>query len=291
MPNKRVVVTGGSGRIGQATVRLLHHTCDVVIFDQIRPALASDLSQVHVIVGDHTNLGQLCEAFHEADAVIHLSAIPGLGPQTEYEVFRTNILGTFAVHQAAALSHVPVVISASSQSAFGWAWGTRQFLPRYLPLDEAHPDEPDEGYGLSKVAGEQIAWAFARKTGMRTVALRPPMVTSKGTYGRVLASNAARQWRATLFSYLDVEDLARAFQAALEAEDVSMEAFNVAADDSLCREPLSDLLPRLDERFRELAQLLTGTQPMVSNAKAKRMLKWSPRVSWRHEVGEVSAAQ
>jgi nucleoside-diphosphate-sugar epimerase len=149
--------------------------------------------------------------------------------------------------------------------------------------DEQHPDEPDDAYGLSKVIGEQIAWSFHRKTGMRTVVLRPPLVLAPGDYGKILQSSAAQQWRATLFSYVDVRDLARAFRLALERRDVVCDVFNVAADDALAEEPLSDLLPRLDPRLAPLAGALRDNQPMVNNAKLKRLLGWTPQHSWQDE--------
>lgn len=276
----RVVVTGGAGRIGAWVVKALRADHEVVIFDRTPP---KEQVKARVVIGDHADLGQLCEACAGAAAILHLSAIPGLGPQTEAVVFQTNVLGTYAVHQAAALLGIDTVVSTSSQSAYGWAWGKRDFLPRYLPLDEQHPDEPDEAYGLSKVVGEQIAWSFHRKTGMRTMVLRPPLVLAPGDYGRVMLSSAAQQWRATLFSYVDVRDLAQAFRLALERREVVCEAFNVAADDALAEEPLSDLLPRLDPRLAALAGSLRDNQPMVSNAKIKRLLGWVPQHSWQDE--------
>lgn len=276
----RVVVTGGAGRIGAWVVKELQDDYDIVIFDRKRP---EERLKARVVLGDHADLGQVCEACAGADAILHLSAIPGLGPQTESVIFQTNVLGTYASHAAAAMLGIGAVISTSSQSAYGWAWGRRDFLPRALPLDEAHPDEPDEAYGLSKVVGEQIAWSFHRKTGMRTIVLRPPLVLNPGDYGRALQGNAARHWRPTLFSYVDVRDLARAFRLALERREVLCDSFNVAADDALADEPLSDLLPRLDPRLASLAGNLSGNQPMVSNAKIKRLLGWQPQHSWQDE--------
>jgi nucleoside-diphosphate-sugar epimerase len=276
----RIVVTGGAGRIGAWVVKELQDHYDVVVFDRTRP---KERLHAKVVIGDHADLGQLCEACAGAGAILHLSAIPGLGPQTEAVVFQTNVLGTYAVHQAAAILGIDTVVSTSSQSAYGWAWGKRDFLPRYLPLDEHHPDEPDEAYGLSKVVGEQIAWSFHRKTGMRAIVLRPPAVMMPGDYGTILQSSGAQQWRATLFSYIDVRDLARAFRLVLERRDVVCDVFNVAADDALAAEPLCDLLPRLDPRLAPLAGALRDNQPMVSNAKIKRLLGWAPQHSWQDE--------
>jgi nucleoside-diphosphate-sugar epimerase len=276
-----VLVTGGAGRIGDYVVAELQDDYDVIVFDRVVP---TERRRASYRIGDHEDLGHLCDACAGATAIVHLSAIPAPQTYPDQVVFRTNVVGTFNVHQAAALLGIETVISTSSQAAYGWGWGSRDFLPRYLPLDEEHPDEPDDAYGLSKVAGEQIAHAFHRKTGMRTIILRPPLVTFPGSYAQLRDRSAvSSSWRSTLLTYVDVRDLARAFRAALEHREITHDIFNVAADDSLAPEPLCELLPRLDPRFAGLTEGLTGDQPMVSNRKIKQSLGWVPRHSWRTE--------
>ncbi len=278
----RIVVTGGAGRIGGYVVAELQDQYDVVVLDRTLPATRHN---ARYRIGNHEDLGEVIDACQGASAILHLSAIPAPRTYPDQVVFRTNVIGTFTVHQAAALLGIDTVISTSSQSAFGWAWGSRDFLPRYLPVDEQHPDEPDDAYGLSKVLGEEIAHTFHRKTGMRAVILRPPMVTGPTGYAE-LRRNARTEpetWWPALMGYVDVRDLATAFRLALEHREVMHDTFNVVADDSLALEPLCDVLPRIDERFHELARPLTGSQPMVSNAKIKRLLGWRPRHSWQSE--------
>ena len=55
----------------------------------------------------------------------------------------------------------------------------------------------------------------------------------------------------------------------------------VVADDSTVAEPLCDLLPRLNPAVGERASGLTGTQSVFTNARAKEILGWKPRHSWR----------
>lgn len=285
---ERIVVTGGAGRIGGHVVEELQDDYDVVVFDRVLP---STRHRARCRVGDHEDLGQVVDACRGASAILHLSAIPAPRTHPDQTVFRTNVMGTFTVHQAADVLGIETVISTSSQSAFGWAWtetdrvARGEFLPRFLPLDETHPDEPDDAYGLSKVVGEQIAHAFHRKAGMRAIVLRPPLVTFPGGYTdlRRRIEEGQRTWGGALFTYVDARDLATAFGAALERRDVHHDVFNVAADDSLATEPLRDLLPRLDSRLADVARPLSGTRPMVSNAKIKRVLGWQPRHSWRAE--------
>lgn len=268
----RILVTGSAGRIGGPVCAALHAAGhEVVGFDRVRAPRG------RTIVGEHTDLGQLVQAARGCAAIVHLSAIPSPGGVPDLEVFRTNVLGTYNAHAAAAALGMETVVSTSSQSAFGWAWGHRVTLPRRLPIDESEPDEPDDDYGLSKQVGEQIAASFHRKTGMRALVVRPPLVASPGD--DLSSALASPDWRPCLFSYIDVRDLAEVFRLAVERQEVRHEVFNVCADDALATEPLASLLPRLDPRFADvpgLETLIMG-RPMVDNARAKRLLGWSPR--------------
>jgi nucleoside-diphosphate-sugar epimerase len=221
-------------------------------------------------------------------AIAHLSAIPAPRTHPNPTVYRTNVMGTFNVHEAAVLANVPLVISTSSQSAYGFAWQHRPFLPRYLPLDEQHPDLAQDTYGLSKMAGEQIAHGFHRRCDLRVCVLRPPWVVFPEEYqaGLKAVLAAPQAWADHLFSYVDVRDLAVVYRLALEApaELIQGEVFNVAADDALATIPLAELLPQLDPELAAMAARLTGSQPMVSAARLKERLGWQPRFSWRDMI-------
>ena len=149
----KVIVTGGAGRIGRYVVaELAQAGHEVISFDQARPP--DPVPGVRYRIGDHEDLGQVVELCQGAGAIAHLSAIPAPRTYPNATVFRTNVMGTFNVHEAAVLMGVPLVVSTSSQSAYGFAWHHRPFLPQYLPIDEAHPCLSQDAYGLSKMVGE-----------------------------------------------------------------------------------------------------------------------------------------
>lgn len=282
-----ILVTGGAGGIGTYVVAELARAGHAVIsFDRQLPA-ERDWSVQHR-VGDHESLGDLVEVSAGVDAIVHLSAIPHPRTHPNPTVFRTNVIGTFNVHEAAAICGVPLVVSTSSQSAYGFAYQHRPFLPKYLPLDEDHPDLSQDSYGLSKMVGEQIAHGFHRRNDMRVCSIRPPWVVLPPYYSGERFRDMVRpaSWNGTLFSYLDVRDLATVFRMVVEApaEQIQDEVFNVAADDALALEPLAELLPRLEPALEPLAGNIKGHASMVSAERIKRRLGWSPRYSWRDFV-------
>jgi nucleoside-diphosphate-sugar epimerase len=283
----KVLVTGGAGQIGRYVVEELSQAGhDVVVLDQGVPQ--QRIKGVQYRIGDHEQLGHVVELCPGTDAIIHLSAIAAPGTWSNTTVFRTNVMGTFNVHEAAVIANVPLVVSTSSQSAYGFAYQYRPFMPHYLPMDENHPDLSQDPYGLSKIIGEEIAHTYHRRCDLRVCSLRPPWVIQPDVYDDNFAQilQEAKSWNGMLYSYVDVRDLATAFRLVLEAPPsvIQDEVFNVAADDALATTPLAELLPRLDPRFVDMAKDLTGSQSMVSAQRLKRTLGWQPKYSWRDFV-------
>ena len=282
----KLLVTGGAGMIGGYVVaELARAGHEVVSFDQTQPA--ERVPGVRYRIGDHEDLGQVVELCPGMDAVVHLSAIPAPRTYPNATVFRTNVMGTFNVHEAAVIAGVPFVVSTSSQSAYGFAWQHRPFLPYYLPLDEKHPDLSQDAYGLSKMVGEEIAHGFHRRCDLRVCSIRPPWVVRPDHYeshvGPVLKT--PKEWN-VFFAYVDVRDLAVAYRMVLEAppDKVQDEVFNIVADDALAVEPLAELLPRLEPALKEMAAGLTGRQSGISAERIKQKLGWRPRHSWRDVI-------
>jgi nucleoside-diphosphate-sugar epimerase len=283
----KILVTGGSGGIGRYVVAELAQAGHAVVsLDQQVPQ--ERVHGVHYRIGDHEDLGHLVEVSAGKDAIVHLSAIPAPRTHPNPTVFRTNVMGTFNAHEAAAVCGVPLVVSTSSQSAYGFAWQHRPLLPLYLPLDEDHPDLSQDSYGLSKMVGEQIAHGFHRRNDMRVCSIRPPWVTHPANYENEWFRQHLQptEWQGALFSYIDVRDLAVAYRLVVEApaELIQDEVFNIAADDSLALEPLAELLPRLDPGLAPFAASIPGNASMVSSERIKLRLGWRPQYSWRDFV-------
>jgi nucleoside-diphosphate-sugar epimerase len=262
---------------------------EVVVFDQKRPQ--ERVQDVHYRLGDHEDLGQIVEICPGADAIAHLSAIPAPQTYPDTVVFRTNVMGTYNVHEAAVLAGVPLVVSTSSQSAYGFAYQHRPFMPLYLPLDEDHPDLSQDAYGLSKMVGEEIAHGFHRRCDLRVCSIRPPAVIHPDAYSGYFKRSleTPEEWDGALFAYVDVRDLAVAYRMVLEApaDIIQDEVFNIVADDAMVKEPLAELLPRLDPALTEMAANLTGSQSMVSAERFKQKLGWRPVYSWRDVIDDT----
>ena len=280
----RVVVTGGAGRIGRWVVReLVGRQHEVTIYDRVPPSEVPP--GVEYKLGDCEDLGGVYDVLRGHDAVIHLAAIPSNRVHPYPTVFRTNVLSTYHVGEAAGRLGLRKLVAASSINALGLTMAERPFNPAYLPIDEEHPRLPQDAYSLTKLIDEEILGALHRRTGLQTVAIRPPLML----YGDPAAERATVQHRLdrpelsarVMWVYCDVRDLAQGFRLAVEDETLGNETFFITADDALAREPLATLLPRHFPGLEAMAQGLTGTSPAVVSTRAKRLLGYQPRYSWR----------
>src|SRR4051794_358955 len=127
----KIVVTGGSGRLGsRLLVELIEHGYDVLSVDQQKPKQEICKS----VAANLQNLGEVFEVMKGADAVIHLGAIPGLGGFSDDTIFRNNVLGAYHVLEAASTLGMRKAVIASSESSYGFFWAPKEFSPIFIPV-------------------------------------------------------------------------------------------------------------------------------------------------------------
>jgi nucleoside-diphosphate-sugar epimerase len=283
----RVVLTGGAGRIGRWVVReLLSRGHEITVFDRVAPS--EQPSGVRYKLGECEDLGAVYDVLRGHDAVIHLAAIPSNQVHPYPTVFRTNVLSTYHVGEAAGRLGLNKMVAASSINALGISMAERPFNPQYLPIDEEHPRLAQDAYSLTKLLDEEMLAALNRRTGMPTIAIRPPLML----YGDPAVEGATVRQRLdnpeliarVMWVYCDVRDLATGFRLALEDETLENETLFITADEALARQPLADLFPRHFPGTEEMSAGLTGTSPAVVSTKAKRLLGYQPKHSWHEYV-------
>ena len=116
----RVLVTGGSGRLGQQVLHeLVGHGHEVVNADR-RPPGAAGLGPYREV--ELSDVGHGAGALSGCDAVVHLGAIPTANSHPNEVVFGNNTRATFAVLQAAAMLGIRRAVLASSLAALGGAY-------------------------------------------------------------------------------------------------------------------------------------------------------------------------
>lgn len=173
----KILITGGSGRIGTTVRPLLAEAgYSVRILDVAEPpALGADDEFIAGSVIDRETVRKACEG---VDLVVHLAGHRSERPWEE--ILQTNIHGAQVILEAAHQAGVRRVFLASSLHAAGY---TKAGEAAALPV--LHP-RPDSFYGVSKVALEALGSVYADRCDMSIVSGRIGSFMDKPTPGRVM---------------------------------------------------------------------------------------------------------
>jgi nucleoside-diphosphate-sugar epimerase len=280
----RVIVTGGSGKVGRACVKeLLQHGYEVFNIDLGRPnEMLCPFTRV-----DLTDFGQTVEAlseiddlYHGVDAVVHLAAIAGPTQFPNSVTFKVNTLSTYNIFEAARKLEIKNIVWASSETLLGIPF---KVPPPYLPVDEEYPARPETSYALSKLLGEEMAKQYCRwDPHLKIVGLRFSNVMEPPDYAKFPTFDSdpkLRYWN--LWAYIDSRDAAQAIRRALEAPLKGFSAFIIANAESVMSRPNAELIA---ECFPDvsLKKELEPNETLLSIEKARRVLGYEPLYNWRN---------
>jgi NAD dependent epimerase/dehydratase len=173
---KKILVTGADGFIGShLTEHLVGAGYDVrafVLYNSFSSwgwldhAPSTIKSNLDVFAGDIRDAYGVRKAMEGCDVVLNLAALIAIpysyhSPQTYID---TNVVGALNVVQAARDLGVRVLQTSTSE-----VYGTA----RYVPIDEAHPLQPQSPYSASKIGADQIAMSFYLSFGTPVTIVRP----------------------------------------------------------------------------------------------------------------------
>jgi nucleoside-diphosphate-sugar epimerase len=264
----RIVVTGGSGRLGRFVVQdMAEQGHEVTNLDIRHPA--QPVAGVRTIIGDAAKMEDAfgAIAYARAEALVHFGAWSDPGFVADSTTFADNAAGTFNLLNVCANTGIKRAIVASSAQVYGFA----EHAPVFAPVDESHPLRPLNSYALSKIANEQTAAYFTARHGLeiatfRIMGARAPedldaeiatMKEASPTVGRFL-----------LWNRTDARDIARACRLALTAPNLSSGVYNITAKNNALGVPSADLLKQFCPETK-IAGALVGAQSILSCNKAK----------------------
>jgi nucleoside-diphosphate-sugar epimerase len=280
MAAKRIIVTGGTGKAGHWIVKhLVERGYDVVNVDTRVP----ERPECRCLTTDLTDLGQTIDAFSPHSTgdrtpyagVIHMAAIPRPHMHPNSEVWRVNTLSTYNVLEASGLLGIPKAVLGSSESSYGICFANQFFEPHYLPVDEAHPQLPEDTYGLTKVVGEATAAMFHRRDGTQILSYRIGNVLCPEDHERIKARFDHPEDRLRiLWSYIDSRDLAAACRLGIERDGLGCEPVIIAADDTSSNLPSRELVRRFLPNVKDFRSELVDRTALISNRRAKELLGW-----------------
>ncbi len=287
---QKIVVTGGSGKVGRALIRdLIEHGCSVINIDLVPSADPL----CHFLKADLNDMGQAMDAirraagtverrrpFETADAVIHMAGIPAPGLAPDVTTFQNNLMTTYNVFSAATTFGVKRVVWASSETIFGLP--LTRVPPAFAPITEEHPSVPENSYALVKSLSEEMARQMHRWNPDTTfVGFRISNVIDPSEYAMFAGWQAdanIRKWN--LWSYVDSRDVGQACRLALEAPIKGAEHCIIAAADTVMTRPSRDLMAECFPGVR-ITRALGEFESLQLSDKARRLIGYVPKFSWR----------
>lgn len=167
----KIVITGGAGFIGSNLARALmerREISQIRVIDNLSTGYKENIAglDVHFFEGDVQDAVLLNQAFHGADAIVHLAALPSVPRSVKDPLasHHANATGTLQVLEAARRAGNLHVIAASSSSVYG----ANPRLPKHEELTTA----PMSPYAVTKLATEAYLGAYHHSFGLPVLPFR-----------------------------------------------------------------------------------------------------------------------
>ena len=177
-----ILVIGGAGYIGSHMCLLLKQAGEeVIILDNLSTGVrrfTEGYTFYESNLDDAIALSKIFKA-HKIDAVMHFAAYIEVGESISdpAKYYRNNVCATLSLLDSMLEHSVKKFIFSSTAAIFG--------LPKYVPIDEAHPKSPINPYGRSKLMIEQILDDYDKAYDLKSICLRYFNAAGADPEGRV----------------------------------------------------------------------------------------------------------
>lgn len=245
-------MTGSSGHLGEALIRVLQRQgADIVAID-IKPGAFTE----HV--GSITDRDFVNARMDGVSIVFHAATLhkPHIATHSRQDFIDTNITGTQNLLEAAQSEGVDAFIFTSTTSAFGDAltpppgepatWITEDIVPRSKNI-----------YGVTKLAAEDLCWLTHRKDNFPCIILRTSRFFPEAQDNsdmRSAFSTGNAQVIEFLHRRVDIEDVVAAhLLAAQRAPEIGFGRYIISATTPFGKDDLVDLRVNAPDVVRRYA--------------------------------------
>lgn len=298
--NGKILITGGSGVLGNYIVESLRQEFEIVIADIVRP----EIDDVKFIKVDLRKPFSLSEDF---EVCIHLAAyVGGIQYFTKHPVenIRDNPKMTANMLDAAVNSKLNHVIFTSSSIIY-------QHQTEF-PTDEEsvlRSPPPSSAYGMSKLVGEYLCKAYNEQFGLKYTILRPfniygPKEAPDPEYAHVIPELVRKvlsgQFPIELYgtgnqtrTFTNGKDAAQAYLLSIKNKNAINETFNVSGNEEIKIIEVLRLIWNMAGHMQELKIKHLPPFPhdvqrrFPSNKKILEKLNWRPHISFKDGLLET----
>lgn len=337
----RVLITGGAGFIGSHTADgLLAEGHQVRVLDSLEEPVHRGGkvpeyldSRIELVRGDVRDEATLLRCLRDADAVYHLAAFQDYLP-TFSRFFDVNCTSTALIYELIVRERLPVkkVIVASSQATLGegryrdaagrevlpglrseeqlkrGVWEIQPAPGQEGPLQFQKTDEsvanPQNTYGMSKIAEEKIALNLGRQYGIPSVAMRYSIVQGPRQSFYNAYSGACRVFCLSFHlkrdpviyedgnqvrDFVNIEDVVDANLLVLRDARADYQMFNVGGDRAVTvaefARTVAEIFGREGYQPKASGKYRYGdTRHIFSDVSKLKALGWAPKRGVRESV-------
>ena len=280
MEYSNVAVTGSSGFIGGHLVHALKDS-GYDVLEISRTANSIDITDWNQV-----------EKIPAQDMVFHLAGITNIQDAFTQprDVYFTNYVGTLNVLEWCRIHDIEKMVYVST-----FVYG----VPQYLPVDEKHPNAPNNPYSQSKLMGEELCEAYCRDHGLNVTILRLFNIYGPQQTGNFLVPQILRQLLSGEVvlgapspkrDFLYISDVVNALIAASTSDMDGCNVYNIGSGESYPAGVVADMLADIyfeqtgknvsikytyGKRKSEIADTIANI------GKAKNDLQWIPQVDIR----------
>ena len=307
--SRTILVTGGAGYIGAASVNaLLAGGHRVVILDDLSAGHADTIpNAASSVVGSYAEGDRMQALLRDAriDTILHVGALSIVSESVVHpeRYFKTNLVGSIALLDAAVAAGVKRIVFSSSAAVYGAS--SSNVLHEELPLAPVNP------YGATKAAFEQVMRAYSDAHGLSAIALRyfnvagateqvterhqpethllPRLVNAAltGAPFELYGNDYATPDRTAIRDYVHVADVVAAHLAAIEKlmpeGSHGFSAINIGSGaGTSIREAIKAVEKAFDVRIevQEHPRRIGDPPRLVADiSRAQSILRWRPRQS------------
>jgi len=315
-----ILVTGGAGYIGShCALTLLEKGQSVVILDNLSTGhietveKLKNIGDVKFYQADLREPGSFEKVFSEnkIDEVVHFAGVSLVSESVEnpQKYYINNVFGTLNLLNAMLKFGVKRIVFSSTCATYG--------EPKYVPIDEKHPQNPINPYGQSKLMIENILDDYDRAYGIKSVRLRYFNVTGADKQSRIgewhkiethLVPNILKSTLDTsktfeiygddydtkdgtcVRDYIDMEDLINAHVLALEylRNGGKTDYFNIGTHNGSSVKDIFEVckaVTKCDIPVKICPRRQGDPAKLIAdNRKASEILKWKPQNSLQNSI-------
>jgi len=298
----RILVTGSSGHLGEALVRVLRSEGEEIV--------GLDLldSEYTTAVGSIVDRDFVRRCVEGMDAILHSATLhkPHVGSHSRQDFVDTNVTGTLNLLEEAVAAGVGRFVFTSTTSAFGRALTPTAGAPAAWITEGVTPI-PRNVYGVTKIAAEELCELVHRDHGLPCLILRTSRFFPEADDREEVRNaydDANLKVNELLYRRVDIEDVVSAHRLGLErAPAIGFGRYIISATTPFTRDDLTELavdapsvvrrlFPGYESIYAERGwSMFASIDRVYVNAHARDELGWAPRYDFASALDRVAAGE